>query len=53
MPASPFTPMVANKGGKSSQSRLGKEIINCVSGPLAINKFTFNPFEQGEDDPAK
>ena len=32
---------------------LCNEIIDCVSGLVVINKFQFNPFEQGEDDPAK
>ena len=45
MSVSPFSPMVANKSGKSGQSRLGKEIVDCVSGLLVINKFPFNPFE--------
>ena len=45
--------MVANESGKSSYSGLSNEIINCVSGLLLINKFPFNPFEQGQDDPAK
>ena len=50
MSVSHFSPMVGNKSG---QSRLGKEIADCVSGLLVINKFPFNPFEQGQDDPAK
>jgi hypothetical protein len=45
--------MVANKSGKGSSPGLGNEIIDCVSGLPVINKFPFNPFEQGEDDPAK
>ena len=50
MSVSHFSPMVGNKSG---QSRLGKEIVDCVSSQFVINKFPFNPFEQGEDDPAE
>ena len=46
-----LTPMVANKSGKSSQSGLGNEIIDCIFGQLVINKFSFNQLNKAKTIP--